>query len=133
MINTDALTARTLNLDSRLRVSGSAADCILQLAEPVHLQRNSVCWVTGASVPYVWPNVSITNDTLYVEERNMKPEYGPFGSTQFNPTSNLKLQTRRYSVTIPENKESIFTAILLLDERYSNLQSNMGGCQDWAF
>ena len=58
MINSDALTARTVNIDSRLRVRGEASDCVVQLEEPVHLPRNSVCWLTSASIPYVWPNVA---------------------------------------------------------------------------
>ena len=51
MINTDALTARAVNIDSRLRVRGEASDCVVQLEEPVHLPRNSVCWLTSASIP----------------------------------------------------------------------------------
>ena len=43
MINTDALTARCINFDSRVRVSGEAGDMIYQLEEPVHLPRNAVC------------------------------------------------------------------------------------------
>ena len=71
MINTDALTARAVNIDSRLRVRGEAADCVVQLEEPVHLPRNSVCWLTAASIPYVWPLVSEdVNNKLYITERN---------------------------------------------------------------
>ena len=67
MINTDALTARAVNIDSRLRVRGEASDCVVQFEEPVHLPRDSVCWLTNASIPYVWPNVSQNvNNMLYM-------------------------------------------------------------------
>ena len=69
MINSDALTARTLNFDSRNRVSGEAADCLVQLEEPVHLPRNSVCWLTAASMPWVWGNVNQNANTLWIDEK----------------------------------------------------------------
>ena len=93
MINTDALTARAVNIDSRLRVRGEASDCVVQLEEPVHLPRNSVCWLTSASSPYVWPNVSENvNSMLYVEERN----------TRFATTFPYQLETvyERYQVPL---------------------------------
>ena len=101
MINTDALTARAVNIDSRLRVRGEASDCVVQLEEPVHLPRNSVCWLTSASIPYVWPNVSENvNNMLYVEERN----------TRFATTFPYQLENvyERYQVPLPSfNYETV--------------------------
>ena len=71
MTNSDALAARAVNIDSRLRVRGEASDCVMQLEEPVHLPRNSVCWLTSASIPYVWPNVAQNvSNKLYITERS---------------------------------------------------------------
>ena len=86
MINSDALTARTVNIDSRLRVRGEASDCVVQLEEPVHLPRKSVCWLTSASIPYVWPNVAEkVNNKLYITERNRL----------CTPPTNWRMSTKR--------------------------------------
>ena len=101
MINSDALTARTVNIDSRLRVRGEASDCVVQLEEPVHLPRNSVCWLTSASIPYVWPNVAHNvNNKLYITERNRR-----FSS---HPPYQLQTEYETYTVSLTsENYEAV--------------------------
>ena len=99
MINSDALTARTVNIDSRLRVRGEASDCVVQLEEPVHLPRNSVCWLTSASFPYVWPNVATSvNNRLYITERNRV-----FSS---HPPYQLQTEYETYTVNLPSETTS---------------------------
>ena len=65
MINSDALTARVIHIDSRLRKSGRAEDLVYELNEPIHLPRGVVCWCASLSVPYPWQNVCALNDQLY--------------------------------------------------------------------
>ena len=69
MINTDALNARVINVDSRLRHNGTAENCQIALLEPLDLPSTAVCWVTAVNIPFSWPNVSSLNDQLYVTER----------------------------------------------------------------
>ena len=68
MINSDALNARVIHVDSRMRASGEAAeDMTFMLNEPVHLPKSTVAWVTRVNLP-VWENVSELNNKLYVRE-----------------------------------------------------------------
>ncbi len=62
MINVDALTARVIHIDSRLRKSGRAEDCTNELNEPIHLPKGVVCWVAAVNVPLGW--VASVNVTL---------------------------------------------------------------------
>ena len=72
MINQDALTARVLHIDSRMRSAGTAEDMEFQLATPIHLPPEATLWVTGVNLP-VWPNVSSLNDRLYLIEEVLAP------------------------------------------------------------
>ena len=108
MINTDALTARCINFDSRVRVSGEAGDMIYQLEEPVHLPRNAVCWLTAASIPKGWRNLTEgVNDILTIQESNewFRTSY-PF---------NLETQIQTYTVPIPELQDGYTTNTELSD------------------
>ena len=69
MINEDALMARVIHIDSRLRKSGRAEDMVYELNEPIHLPRGAVCWCTAITLPFSLTNVSILNNTLHFIER----------------------------------------------------------------
>ena len=73
MINQDALTARVIHIDSRLRKSGRAEDCVIELNEPIHLPPGAVCWCSAVTLPFSWTNVSTLNNTLYFTERTLAP------------------------------------------------------------
>ena len=70
MINTEALTVRVLNIDSRTRVSGTAENMVLELLQPVHLPKGSVMWVAGLNVPLIWPNIYGGNNILHLTENS---------------------------------------------------------------
>ena len=70
MINTEALTVRVLNIDSRTRVRGTAENLVLELLQPVHLPKGSVMWVAGLSVPLIWPNIYEGNNILHLTENS---------------------------------------------------------------
>ena len=71
MINPDALLARVLYVDSRLRKSGRAEDCTIELNEPIHLPKGVVCWCAAVSLPAGWTNVSTLNNILFLTERTV--------------------------------------------------------------
>ena len=73
MINSDALTARVIHINLRLRKNGRAEDFVYELNEPIHLPKGVVCWCAALSVPYPWPNVCALNDQLYLIERSTTP------------------------------------------------------------
>ena len=69
MINEDALMARVIHIDSRLRKSGRAEDMVYELNEPIHLPRGAVCWCTAITLPFSLTNVSTLNNVLHFIER----------------------------------------------------------------
>ena len=71
MINQDALIARVIHIDSRLRKSGRAEDCVIELNEPIHLPPGAVCWCSAITLPFSWTNVSTLNNTLHFTERTL--------------------------------------------------------------
>ena len=68
MISQDNISLRCLNIDSRNRSSGTASDFSFELLEAVEKPRGCVCWVTDASVPTAWQNVSENENILYLNE-----------------------------------------------------------------
>ena len=70
MINSEALSVRVLNIDSRTRVSGTAENLVMELLQPVHLPKGSVMWVAGLNIPLVWPNIYGGNNLLYLTEQS---------------------------------------------------------------
>ncbi len=73
MINPESINLRTLNLDSRLRKTGKAEDCEIELNEPVEMPRGDCFWVTNVSLPVVWPNIG-GNNQLYIKEYGLGQE-----------------------------------------------------------
>ena len=71
MINVDALTARVIHVDSRLRKSGRAEDCTVELNEPIHLPKGAVCWCSAVALPFSWTNVCSLNNILHITERTL--------------------------------------------------------------
>ena len=71
MINEDALMARVIHIDSRLRRSGRAEEMTYELNEPIHLPRGTVCWCTAITLPFSITNVTSLNDTLHYTERTV--------------------------------------------------------------
>jgi hypothetical protein len=70
MFNSEALTVRVLNIDIRVRVSGEAENMVTELVQPVHLPKGSVMWITGLSIPLVWPNIYGGNNLLHLTEKS---------------------------------------------------------------
>jgi len=73
MISQDSTALRSLNIDSRNRVSGVSQDFTFVLLEPVEKPRGRVSWVTDISLPTTWPNISENENILYISERMLFP------------------------------------------------------------
>ena len=69
MISQDNINLRCLNVDSRVRQSGTSEDFTFYLREPLEKPRSCACWVSTASLPTTWPNGSALNNYLYLVER----------------------------------------------------------------
>ncbi len=70
MINPESINLRTLNVESRLRKTGKAEDCEIELQEPVEMPRGASFWVTNVSLPVVWPNIG-SNTQIYIKESGL--------------------------------------------------------------
>ena len=90
MINEDALMARVIHIDSRLRKSGRAEDMVYELNEPIHLPKGAVCWCTAITLPFSLTNVSTLNNTLHFIERTV------VGATAQSKSSEVTIDADEY-------------------------------------
>ena len=70
MINTDAITARVVHVDSRTRHQGRAEECRISLPEPISLPKGVICTCTQISLPLSWHNVCAFNNLFYLTLRS---------------------------------------------------------------
>ena len=116
MISQDSISLRCLNIDSRNRAAGTSEDFNFELLEAVEKPRGCVCWVTDASVPTTWPNISTNENILYLTEtrgsqtKSFKLELSPgeMHLSAFRQALNDALDARQGSILESEVAYNVF-------------------------
>ena len=121
MISQDSISLRVLNIDSRLRKSGTSGDFWFELVESVEKPRGCVGWVTEVSMPTTLSNINENCNKFYIREERSdlhKEHVLTLPSFQYQ-TSGLR---EKLQLALDERRSSVLERLSWYEVLYADEQ-----------